>query len=257
MAKSSSHQDWSSNISFLLIGDLGSSSEPSYHGRKWLIWCGVRPWAWILSPLCQKGLLRGRAREWLQGPHPNETPHILLSRHPRFHFGVTRSESQKATLLLVSANALSYVIAWFRNIKACGGFGVRGVSWHMMMQSCDSTRSRCEPARMAFTDLWEGRFPLGSVPAGLTVRFQAAGKHILLHSHSGRGIVIFLFFSRVPADAGCLMAVCQPSDNSCLISRGSPNALRHVYWWLCFLAKSKPFSSAVELLPRAKASQMQ
>ncbi len=45
----------------------------------------------------------------------------------------------------------------------------------MMMQSCDSTRSRCEPARMAFTDLWEGCFPLGSVPAGLTVRFQAAG----------------------------------------------------------------------------------
>lgn len=71
----------------------------------------------------------------------------------------------------------------------------------MMMQSCDSTRSRCEPARMAFTGLWEGRFPLVSVPAGLTVGFQAAGKHILLHSHSGRGIVIFLFFSRVSADA--------------------------------------------------------
>lgn len=64
----------------------------------------------------------------------------------------------------------------------------------MMMQARDST---CEPACMAFT----GRTPLHSVPAGLSLGFQAAGKHILLHSHSGRGIVIVLFLSRVPADA--------------------------------------------------------
>ncbi len=109
------------------------------------------------------------------------------------HWGSPIRNRRKRHPFGVCKCAQSYVIAWLRNLKACVDFGVRG-SWHMMMQSCDSTRLAVNQHAWRSQASGEGHFPLVSVPAGLTVGFQAAGKHILLHSHSGRGIVIFLSF---------------------------------------------------------------
>ncbi len=152
--------------------------------------------------LCQKGHTRRKSqgngcKAPIQMRHPISSFHAVYgstlgsldtNRRKRHPFRSLQMRSELRNSMIKKSKGMRWI--W-----------CQGVSWHMMMQSCDSTRSCCESARMAFTGLWEGHFPLVSVPVGLTVGFQAAGKHILLHSHSGRGIVIFLFFSRVPADA--------------------------------------------------------
>lgn len=76
-----------------------------------------------------------------------------------------------------------------------------------------------------------------SMPPGLSVEKWAAGKYILLHSHTGRGMNFFHFYVCCWC---CWMVVCQPSDNSC------PYSLRHAGWllhsWAKSIAHSTPLS---------------
>lgn len=75
-----------------------------------------------------------------------------------------------------------------------------------------------------------------SVPAGLNLEKWAAGKYILLHSHTSRWMNFFHFY----VWCWCWMVVCQPSDNSC------PNSLRHTGWllhsWAKCITHSAPLS---------------
>lgn len=205
MAKIILHQDWSSKHLFSSFLEIWEArlSHLIMGGNGWFDVALGRGLG-SFPTLCQKGHTRRKS----QGncckarPHPNETPHILLLRCSTVPLQLIRI-AESDTPFRVCECAQSYVTAWFRNLKACGGlgFGVRGFHDTWWCNPVTLPVLTVNQPAWRSQGLWEGHFPSISVPAGLTVGFLAAGKHILLHFHSGRGIVIFLFFSRVPADA--------------------------------------------------------
>lgn len=134
---SGKEQRWPKS-SFTRIDPLNISFPPYWRSGK-LIWA-ILSWEEMVDlmwrravgldpfpPSVRRVILGGRAKGMVARPPSKwDTPYppSTLSTVPLQGHSIRIAESD--TPFGICECAQSYVIAWFRNLKACGGFGVRG-----------------------------------------------------------------------------------------------------------------------------------
>ncbi len=122
MAKIILHQDWSSKHLFSSLLEIWEAhlSHPIMGGNGWFDVASGRGLG-SFPTLCQKGHTKRKSqgngcKAPIQMRHPISSFHAIHGSTS----GSLDPNRRKRHSFLGLRNALSYVIAWFRNIKACG-----------------------------------------------------------------------------------------------------------------------------------------